>query len=138
MNIDNKEWVRIHGFDHYAINIHGDVINTDTDSFVTPAYSKKTKDGHPCTPVIHLYQNGAQYCKGVNRLVRENFGVNLPGRRPLRYRCRINETGEEFDSITDLANRLGVSVSGAAKAIRDNRNILGRYHVTRLDDSRGD
>ena len=30
MNIDNKEWVRIHGFDHYAINIHGDVINTVT------------------------------------------------------------------------------------------------------------
>ena len=138
MNIDNKEWVRIHGFDHYAINIHGDVMKSDTDGFVTPGYWKGTEEGQPCGPVVHLYQNGVQYCKGVNRLVRENFGVNLPGRRPLRYRCRINETGEEFDSITDLANRLGVSVSGAAKAIRDNRNILGRYHVTRLDDSRGD
>ena len=138
MNIDNKEWVRVPGFDHYAINIHGDVINTDTDSFVTPTYSGRTKDGRQCTPTVHLYRNGTQYGRGVNRLVREAFGVNMPGRRPQSYRCRLDETGEEFDSITDLANRLGVSVSGAAKAIRDNRNILGRYHVTRLDDSRGD
>lgn len=138
MNIDNKEWVRIRGFDHYAINIHGDVINTDTDSFVTRAYSGRTKDGRQCTPAVHLYQNGTQYCRGVNRLVREAFGVNMPGKRTQSYRCRLDETGEEFDSVTDLANRLGVSASGAAKAIRENRNILGRYHVTRLDDSRGD
>ena len=80
----------------------------------------------------------AQYGRGVNRLVREAFGVNMPGRRPRSYRCRLDETGEEFDSVTDLANRLGVSISGVARAIRENRNILGRYHVTRLDDFHGD
>lgn len=53
-------------------------------------------------------------------------------------RIRIQETGEEFNSIVACANYLGVNASWLGKVARgtDNLCTCHGYHIVRVDDQR--